>query len=191
VPNRAVSFRAVSSRASASAVPCGPVGHLYVAVAHGAHQLPEIVPRQVLRHAARRVHEREQLAAGGEVENEVNLCARRQNLVEPHHVAVPQAPEDACFPLDGHGPVAGGARVGERLDGHGPAGAQVPRQVHLGGRAAAQEAAELVPPKEHGPGGGCDGAGGGRHRGGGVCSAGAVVMVGRDGVIFTYHLTGR
>ncbi|EER99909.2 hypothetical protein SORBI_3002G417201 [Sorghum bicolor] len=155
-----------------------------VAVPHGGHQLPEVVPRKVLRHAARRVDKREQLAAGGEVQHEVDLLARREDLVEPHHVAVPQATEDAGLPLDGHGPVTsgGGARVRERLDGHGPAREQVSRQVHLGGRAAAQEVAELVPAKEHGPGSGggrCDGAGGGRHRGGGVCSAGAVVMAGR------------
>jgi hypothetical protein len=151
------------------------------------------VPRQVLRHAPRRVHQREQLAAAGEVQHEVDLLARRQDLVEPHNVAVPQAPEDARLPLDG-GVDAAGAWVGERLDGHRAAGEQVPRQVHLGGGAAAQEAAELVPAEEHGPRGGGsvgDGAGGGRHRGGGVCSAGAVVMTGRDGGNLLYRLTGR
>jgi hypothetical protein len=109
-------------------------------------------------------------------------------------VAVAEAAEDRGLALDLD--LAGGARVGERLDGDGAVGGEeVPREVHLGGRAAAQEAAELVPAQEHRPGdrvrrGGWDGAGGGRHRGGGVCSAGAVVVSGCDGGIFRSGLAG-
>lgn len=79
-------------------------------------------------------------------------------------VAVPEAPKDTRLLLDGHGldpgSCDGGAQVGERFDGHGPTDEQVPCHVHLGGRAAAQEATEIIHPEEHGPDAGRESASG-------------------------------
>jgi hypothetical protein len=121
-----------------------------VAEVDGGDELPEVAARDVLLHAPRAHDPREELPAADQLQREVDLGARGHHLVELDDVGVGDALHDGDLPLDLlHHPRADHLVPGQHLDRHGAAGLQVPRRVDAAEVAAAQHAAQLVPPLQH------------------------------------------
>nr|CAB3493945.1 unnamed protein product [Digitaria exilis] len=118
-----------------------------VGVDQRGHELGEHAARGVLGEAAggEGGEAGEEVAAGGELHDEVHLGARGEHLVEAEHVGVAEAAHGGDLAEDARRHARGGElRLVEHLDGHRVAAGEAARAVNLGEGAPAKEGAELV-----------------------------------------------
>ena len=115
-----------------------------MAVPYGGDQLPEILPAELLRESVAR-DSREQLAALGQLHDEVDLRLGGEDLGEEDDVRVAEAAHDRDFPLDVRRESVFQTLLLDDFDRDAFAAVvEILRLVDFGERAAAEKLSEVV-----------------------------------------------